>query len=57
VTYDRRGFGQTPVSPLPFPHVDDLPAVLAGVAHLPQLERPDLVATLVLTACTSQPGP
>ena len=43
VTYDRRGFGRTPVSPLPFPHVDDLLAVLARVAHLRELERPDRV--------------
>jgi pimeloyl-ACP methyl ester carboxylesterase len=35
VTYDRRGFGETPVSPEPFSHVDDLLAVLGEVAGEP----------------------
>jgi pimeloyl-ACP methyl ester carboxylesterase len=35
VTYDRRGYGETPVSPEPFSHVDDLLAVLDEVANEP----------------------
>ena len=66
VTYDRRGFGQTPVSPGPFSHLDDLRAVLAHVADGPAwlvgssmggalaldvaLAAPELVAGLVLVA-------
>ena len=66
VTYDRRGFGQTPVSPAPFSHVDDLLALLAAVTDKPAwlvgssmggglaldaaLMAPELVAGLVLIA-------
>ena len=66
VTYDRRGFGQTLVSPTPFSHVDDLLAVLDAVTDAPAwlvgssmggglaldaaLTAPDLVAGLVLIA-------
>jgi pimeloyl-ACP methyl ester carboxylesterase len=66
VTYDRRGFGQTPVSPTPFSHIDDLFAVLAAVTDRPAwlvgssmggglaldaaLMAPELVAGLVLIA-------
>lgn len=32
VTYDRRGFGESPVSPVPFRHVDDLIAVLEHIS-------------------------
>jgi len=35
VAYDRRGFGETPVSPGPFSHVGDLLAVLDQVADRP----------------------
>ena len=35
VIYDRRGFGETPVSQAPFSHVDDLVAVLEAVADRP----------------------
>jgi pimeloyl-ACP methyl ester carboxylesterase len=35
VAYDRRGFGQTPVSPGPFSHLDDLLAVLDRVGAEP----------------------
>jgi pimeloyl-ACP methyl ester carboxylesterase len=66
VTYDRRGFGQTPVSPSPFSHVDDLLALLAVITDKPAwlvgssmggglaldaaLMAPELVAGLVLIA-------
>lgn len=66
VTYDRRGFGQTPASPTPFSHVDDLLALLrtvtdepawlvgssmgGGVALDAALVAPELVAGLVLIA-------
>ncbi len=66
VTYDRRGFGQTPTSPAPFSHVDDLLALLEVVADEPAwlvgssmgggvaldaaLTAPELVAGLVLIA-------
>jgi pimeloyl-ACP methyl ester carboxylesterase len=66
VTYDRRGFGQTPVSPTPFSHVDDLCALLATVSDKPAwlvgsstggglaldaaLMAHELVASLVLIA-------
>jgi len=66
VTYDRRGFGQTPVSSAPFSHVDDLLAVLATITDKPAwvvgssmggglaidaaLTAPDLIAGLVLIA-------
>ena len=66
VTYDRRGFGQTRVSPTPFSHVDDLIAVMAAVTDKPAwlvgssmggglaldvaLMAPELVAGLVLIA-------
>jgi pimeloyl-ACP methyl ester carboxylesterase len=66
VTYDRRGFGQTPVSPTPFSHIDDLFAFLAAVTDKPAwlvgssmggglaldaaLMAPELVAGLVLIA-------
>ena len=64
VTYDRRGFGQTPVSTEPFSHLDDLLAVIdqAGAAQVwlvgasaggglaldAALEAPQRVAGLVL---------
>jgi pimeloyl-ACP methyl ester carboxylesterase len=64
VAYDRRGFGETPPSPGPFSHVDDLLAVLDEVADGPAwlvgasaggglaldtaLTAPDRVAGLVL---------
>jgi pimeloyl-ACP methyl ester carboxylesterase len=64
VAYDRRGFGDTPPSPGPFTHVDDLLAVLDEVADGPAwlvgasaggglaldtaLTAPDRVAGLVL---------
>jgi pimeloyl-ACP methyl ester carboxylesterase len=64
VAYDRRGFGDTPPSPGPFSHVDDLLAVLGQVADGPAwlvgasaggglaldaaLTAPDRVAGLVL---------
>jgi pimeloyl-ACP methyl ester carboxylesterase len=35
VTYDRRGYGETPVSQTPFSHVDDLLAVIESVADGP----------------------
>jgi pimeloyl-ACP methyl ester carboxylesterase len=66
VTYDRRGFGGTPVSQAPFSHVDDLLAVLKAVADGPAwlvgssmggglaldaaLIAPELIAGLVLIA-------
>ena len=66
VTYDRRGFGQTPVAPVPFSHVDDLLALLRATADEPAwlvgssmgggvaldaaLIAPELVAGLVLIA-------
>jgi len=66
VTYDRRGFGETPVSPSPFCHVDDLIAVLEAVGDGPAwlvgssmggglaldtaLMAPEMVAGLVLIA-------
>ena len=66
VTYDRRGFGETPLSPAPFSHVDDLLALLEVVADEPAwlvgssmggglaldaaLTAPELVAGLVLIA-------
>ena len=66
VTYDRRGFGETPVSRAPFSHVDDLLVVLEAVADGPTwlvgssmggglaldaaLMAPELVAGLVLIA-------
>lgn len=66
VSYDRRGFGQTPVSPTPFSHLDDLFALLAAVTDQPAwlvgcsmggglaldaaLMAPELVAGLVLIA-------
>jgi pimeloyl-ACP methyl ester carboxylesterase len=66
VTYDRRGFGGTPISQAPFSHVDDLLAVLEAVADVPTwlvgssmggglaldaaLVAPELVAVLVLIA-------
>jgi pimeloyl-ACP methyl ester carboxylesterase len=66
VTYDRRGFGETPLSPAPFSHVDDLLALLEAVAEKPAwlvgssmggglaldaaLMAPELVAGLVLIA-------
>jgi pimeloyl-ACP methyl ester carboxylesterase len=64
VAYDRRGYGETPASPGPFRHVDDLLAVLDQVADGPAwlvgasaggglaldtaLTAPDRVAGLVL---------
>ena len=64
VAYDRRGYGETPPSPGPFSHVDDLLAVLDQVADGPvwlvgasaggglaldtALTAPDRVAGLVL---------
>ncbi len=64
VAYDRRGYGETPPSPGPFSHVDDLLAVLGQVADGPAwlvgasaggglaldatLTAPDRVAGLVL---------
>jgi pimeloyl-ACP methyl ester carboxylesterase len=66
VTYDRRGFGETPVSGAPFSHLDDLLAVLDAVADGPAwlvgssmggglaldvaLTAPERVAGLVLIA-------
>jgi pimeloyl-ACP methyl ester carboxylesterase len=66
VTYDRRGFGQTSVSPAPFSHVDDLLALLGATADEPAwlvgssmggglaldaaLMAPEMVAGLVLIA-------
>jgi pimeloyl-ACP methyl ester carboxylesterase len=66
VAYDRRGFGQTPVSSTPFQHLDDLIAVLdqsfdepawligssmgGGLALDAALQHPDRVAGLVLLA-------
>jgi pimeloyl-ACP methyl ester carboxylesterase len=35
VAYDRRGFGETPPSAVPFTHLDDLLAVLDAVADAP----------------------
>jgi pimeloyl-ACP methyl ester carboxylesterase len=64
VTYDRRGYGQTPVSPEPFSHLDDLLAVIdrasadpvwlvgasagGGLALDAALDAPDRVAGLVV---------
>jgi pimeloyl-ACP methyl ester carboxylesterase len=66
IVYDRRGFGDTPPSPAPFTHVDDLLAVLdglscdvawlagssmgGGLAIDAALAAPDRVAGLVLIA-------
>ena len=66
VTYDRRGFGETPVSAATFSHVDDLLTLVDVVADRPvwlvgssmggglaldaALVAPDLVAGLVLIA-------
>jgi pimeloyl-ACP methyl ester carboxylesterase len=49
VAYDRRGYGETPPSPGPFSHVDDLLAVLDQVADGP--------AWLVGTAVSGAPQP
>jgi pimeloyl-ACP methyl ester carboxylesterase len=64
VAYDRRGYGQTPVSPEPFSHLDDLLAVInhasadpvwlvgasagGGLALDAALVAPDRIAGLVL---------
>lgn len=66
VAYDRRGFGESPVSAEPFRHLDDLWAVLAATTDRPAwlvgnsmggglaldaaLEQPERVAGLVLIA-------
>jgi pimeloyl-ACP methyl ester carboxylesterase len=66
VAYDRRGFGETPLSPEPFSHLDDLLAVLDAVVPGPAwivgnsmggelaldaaLSAPERVAGLVLIA-------
>lgn len=66
IAYDRRGFGETPPSPAPFAHVDDLRALVETVADAPvwlvgssmgggvaldlALTSPGLVAGLVLFA-------
>ncbi|HEY0719169.1 MAG TPA: alpha/beta hydrolase, partial [Streptosporangiaceae bacterium] len=73
VAYDRRGFGDTPPSPGPFTHVDDLLAVLAQVADGPvwlvgasaggglaldtALIAPDRVAGLVLLGAAVSGAP
>jgi len=73
VTYDRRGFGQTPASSAPFSHVDDLLVLLDAVADNPAwlvgssmggglaldaaLTAPELVAGLVLIAPAVSGGP
>jgi len=66
VAYDRRGFGETPISPSTFRHIDDLAAVVRHVAAEPvwlvgssqggrvaidtALAYPELVAGLILLA-------
>jgi pimeloyl-ACP methyl ester carboxylesterase len=57
VAYDRRGFGETGSPTIPFSHLDDLMAVLDGVADRPVwLVGNSAGGGLALDAALAQPG-
>jgi pimeloyl-ACP methyl ester carboxylesterase len=56
VAYDRRGYGETPVSPAPFTHLDDLVAVLDATVEGPAwLVGNSMGGAIVLDAALSVP--
>ena len=56
IAYDRRGFGETPPSPEPFTHLDDLLAVLDATVDGPAwLVGNSMGGALALDAAVSAP--